>query len=121
SRSQPEACVLGLAGRTPEAGSPTEILDFVVVGSPLLAAEGDWRLWPELRGACDRKRLQVRPCRPGCHRGRNIRARSGLGPVEIMRIRAVLGACLQDLCSDGFTELDPLRLRVAVRDRGEVA
>ena len=117
---EPEAGVLGLPGRALGAGLAAEILDLVVVGGPLLAVERDRRLRPELRCARECERLHVRPGRGDRDRRRHIDAGPGLVPVGIGRIRAVVGARLQDLGGDRLTELDPLRLRVAVRNRGEI-
>src|SRR5712671_7909829 len=112
--------VLGLPIRTFGAGLAAEVLDFVVISGPLAAFECDRRSRPELRWFRERERCHVPPCRRHRDWRRYVDTGLGLVPVRIGCIRAVSGALLQDFCGDGLAEFDPLSLRLAVRNRGEI-
>src|SRR6516225_1863530 len=64
----------------------SEVLDLIVIGSPLLAGQGNRRLRTELRCACEREWFHVGPGRRGHIRGRHIDPWLCLGPIRIGRI-----------------------------------
>src|SRR5262249_18331243 len=91
---QPEFCILGLTCGPPAAVLLSEFLNLVVILSPLVAVERDWRRCSKLRRATHDKWLHVGPLRCNYIGCRNVDTRRSNRSIGIWRRRTVIGARL---------------------------